>query len=51
VARLHSAIFWSPALVSKFLVVFWAVIVVHGFFWPVFIIVRWASGWWGMRRG
>ncbi len=31
-------------LVSTFLVVIWAVIDVHGFFWPVFPIVGWGIG-------
>jgi hypothetical protein len=31
-------------LVNTFLVVIWAVIDVHGFFWPVFPIVGWGIG-------
>jgi len=31
-------------LVNTFLVVIWAVIGVHGFFWPVFPIVGWGIG-------
>jgi hypothetical protein len=31
-------------LVNAFLVVIWAVIDVHGFFWPVFVIVGWGIG-------
>jgi uncharacterized ion transporter superfamily protein YfcC len=31
-------------LVNTFLVVIWAVINVHGFFWPVFPIVGWGIG-------
>jgi hypothetical protein len=32
------------ALFNTFLVVIWAVINVHGFFWPVFPIVGWGIG-------
>lgn len=32
------------ALVNAFLVVIWAVIGWHGFFWPVFLIVGWGIG-------
>ena len=31
-------------LVNTFLVVIWAVVDVHGFFWPVFPIVGWGIG-------
>ncbi len=31
-------------LVNAFLVVLWAVIDVHGFFWPVFFIAGWGIG-------
>jgi 2TM domain len=31
-------------LVNTFLVVIWAVIDVHGFFWPIFPIVGWGIG-------
>ncbi len=29
------------ALINAFLVVIWAITDVHGFFWPVFVIVGW----------
>jgi hypothetical protein len=31
-------------LVNAFLVVIWAVVDIHGFFWPIFPIVAWGIG-------
>jgi hypothetical protein len=39
-----AATFWSFVLVGAFLVVVWAVIDVHGFFWLVFLVAGWGIG-------